>query len=124
METWNCKEFCVFALLLNFTQSSCLFKKCYVFVCVCLQETLENVKKCKNFLSTLIKLASGGKQSSETTANVKELVKSLLVNVLFFPFFLHITSSLTAFVPLLDHTITTLQFESSPFSCHSPQSFP
>uniref|UniRef100_A0A8C7FT48 TATA-box binding protein associated factor 4 n=1 Tax=Oncorhynchus kisutch TaxID=8019 RepID=A0A8C7FT48_ONCKI len=37
-----------------------------------------NVKKCKNFLSTLIKLASSGKQSSETTANVKELVKSLL----------------------------------------------
>ncbi|XP_061075661.1 transcription initiation factor TFIID subunit 4-like isoform X2 [Conger conger] len=43
-----------------------------------LQETLENVKKCKNFLSTLIKLASSGKQSSETAANVKELVKSLL----------------------------------------------
>uniref|UniRef100_A0A3Q0R0X9 TATA-box binding protein associated factor 4 n=1 Tax=Amphilophus citrinellus TaxID=61819 RepID=A0A3Q0R0X9_AMPCI len=42
-----------------------------------LQETLENVKKCRNFLSTLIKLASG-KQSSETTANVKELVKNLL----------------------------------------------
>uniref|UniRef100_A0A8C8FFP9 TAFH domain-containing protein n=1 Tax=Oncorhynchus tshawytscha TaxID=74940 RepID=A0A8C8FFP9_ONCTS len=42
------------------------------------QEILENVKKCKNFLSTLIKLASSGKQSSETTANVKELVKSLL----------------------------------------------
>ncbi|XP_013889141.1 transcription initiation factor TFIID subunit 4 [Austrofundulus limnaeus] len=41
-------------------------------------ETLENVKKCKNFLSTLIKLASSGKQSSETTANVKQLVKSLL----------------------------------------------
>nr|XP_033485754.1 transcription initiation factor TFIID subunit 4-like [Epinephelus lanceolatus] len=41
-------------------------------------ETLENVKKCKNFLSTLIKLASSGKQSSETTANVKELVKNLL----------------------------------------------
>ncbi|XP_047461206.1 transcription initiation factor TFIID subunit 4-like isoform X2 [Mugil cephalus] len=41
-------------------------------------ETLENVKKCRNFLSTLIKLASGGKQSSETTANVKELVKNLL----------------------------------------------
>uniref|UniRef100_A0A674F082 TATA-box binding protein associated factor 4 n=1 Tax=Salmo trutta TaxID=8032 RepID=A0A674F082_SALTR len=37
-----------------------------------------NVKKCKNFLSTLIKLASSGKQSSETTANVKDLVKSLL----------------------------------------------
>uniref|UniRef100_A0A8C3A1R5 TATA-box binding protein associated factor 4 n=1 Tax=Cyclopterus lumpus TaxID=8103 RepID=A0A8C3A1R5_CYCLU len=41
-------------------------------------ETLENVKKCRNFLSTLIKLASGGKQSSETAANVKELVKNLL----------------------------------------------
>ncbi|CAB1336205.1 unnamed protein product, partial [Coregonus sp. 'balchen'] len=41
-------------------------------------EILENVKKCKNFLSTLIKLASSGKQSPETTANVKELVKSLL----------------------------------------------
>uniref|UniRef100_A0AAQ6IRD6 TAFH domain-containing protein n=1 Tax=Anabas testudineus TaxID=64144 RepID=A0AAQ6IRD6_ANATE len=43
-----------------------------------LTETVENVKKCKNFLSTLIKLASSGKQSSETTANVKELVKNLL----------------------------------------------
>ncbi|XP_010894970.2 transcription initiation factor TFIID subunit 4 [Esox lucius] len=41
-------------------------------------ETLDNVKKCKNFLSTLIKLASSGKQSAETTANVKQLVKSLL----------------------------------------------
>lgn len=43
------------------------------------QETMENVKKCKNFLSTLIKLASSGKQSSETAANVKELVQNLLV---------------------------------------------
>uniref|UniRef100_A0A8C9NRW5 TATA-box binding protein associated factor 4 n=1 Tax=Serinus canaria TaxID=9135 RepID=A0A8C9NRW5_SERCA len=41
-------------------------------------ETMENVKKCKNFLSTLIKLASSGKQSSETAANVKELVQNLL----------------------------------------------
>uniref|UniRef100_A0A8C7EW42 TATA-box binding protein associated factor 4 n=1 Tax=Neovison vison TaxID=452646 RepID=A0A8C7EW42_NEOVI len=41
-------------------------------------ETMENVKKCKNFLSTLIKLASSGKQSTETAANVKELVQSLL----------------------------------------------
>ncbi|XP_068603966.1 transcription initiation factor TFIID subunit 4 [Brachionichthys hirsutus] len=41
-------------------------------------ETLENVKKCRNFLSTLIKLASSGKRSSETTANVKELIKRLL----------------------------------------------
>lgn len=47
---------------------------------MCLQETLENVKKCRNFLSTLIKLASSGKQSSETIANVKELVKNLLVH--------------------------------------------
>uniref|UniRef100_A0A8C1G3L9 TAF4A RNA polymerase II, TATA box binding protein (TBP)-associated factor n=1 Tax=Cyprinus carpio TaxID=7962 RepID=A0A8C1G3L9_CYPCA len=42
------------------------------------QETMENVKKCRNFLSTLIKLATSGKQSSETVANVKELVKNLL----------------------------------------------
>lgn len=41
-------------------------------------ETMENVKKCKNFLSTLIKLASSGKQSTETAANVKGLVQSLL----------------------------------------------
>ncbi|KAM8831079.1 transcription initiation factor TFIID subunit 4-like [Synchiropus picturatus] len=41
-------------------------------------ETLENVKKCRKFLSTLIKLASGGKQSPETIANVKQLVKNLL----------------------------------------------
>lgn len=51
----------------------------YSFPFFAVQETLENVKKCKNFLSTLIKLASSGKQSSETAANVKELVKSLLV---------------------------------------------
>ena len=54
-----------------------------MFLCVhtlkCSQETLENVKKCRNFLSTLIKLASSGKQTPETTANVKELVKNLLV---------------------------------------------
>ncbi|KAK2082205.1 transcription initiation factor TFIID subunit 4 [Saguinus oedipus] len=41
-------------------------------------ETMENVKKCKNVLSTLIKLASSGKQSTETAANVKELVQNLL----------------------------------------------
>uniref|UniRef100_A0A3B4AN20 TAFH domain-containing protein n=1 Tax=Periophthalmus magnuspinnatus TaxID=409849 RepID=A0A3B4AN20_9GOBI len=43
-----------------------------------LQETMENVNKCKNFLSTLIKLASTGKQSTETAACVRELVKDLL----------------------------------------------
>uniref|UniRef100_A0A3B4AKY4 TAFH domain-containing protein n=1 Tax=Periophthalmus magnuspinnatus TaxID=409849 RepID=A0A3B4AKY4_9GOBI len=42
------------------------------------QETMENVNKCKNFLSTLIKLASTGKQSTETAACVRELVKDLL----------------------------------------------
>uniref|UniRef100_UPI0035902A9F transcription initiation factor TFIID subunit 4-like n=1 Tax=Myxine glutinosa TaxID=7769 RepID=UPI0035902A9F len=41
-------------------------------------EVMENVKKCKNFLSTLIKLASSGQQLPETTRNVKELVQSLL----------------------------------------------
>lgn len=51
------------------------------FCMLCLQETLENVKKCRNFLSTLIKLTSNGKQSSETTANVKELIKKLLVDL-------------------------------------------
>ncbi|XP_074469046.1 transcription initiation factor TFIID subunit 4 isoform X2 [Sebastes fasciatus] len=42
------------------------------------KETMENVKKCKNFLSTLIKLASTGKQSTETAASVRDLVKELL----------------------------------------------
>ncbi|KAM4588185.1 transcription initiation factor TFIID subunit 4 [Odontesthes bonariensis] len=42
------------------------------------KETMENVKKCKNFLSTLIKLASSGRQSTETAASVRELVKDLL----------------------------------------------
>lgn len=37
------------------------------------------MKKCKSFLSTLIKLASTGKQSTETAASVRELVKDLLV---------------------------------------------
>lgn len=46
---------------------------------ILIQETMENVKKCKSFLSTLIKLASSGKQSTETAANVKELVQNLLV---------------------------------------------
>lgn len=41
---------------------------------------MENVKKCKSFLSTLIKLASTGKQSTETAAIVRELVKDLLVS--------------------------------------------
>ena len=34
---------------------------------------MENVKKCKNFLSTLIKLA--GSQPAETIRNVKDLIQ-------------------------------------------------
>ncbi|XP_066435074.1 transcription initiation factor TFIID subunit 4B isoform X2 [Eleutherodactylus coqui] len=41
-------------------------------------EALDNVKKCKNFLATLIKLASSGPQSPTMGQNVKNLVKSLL----------------------------------------------
>uniref|UniRef100_A0A7M4G0L6 TATA-box binding protein associated factor 4b n=2 Tax=Crocodylus porosus TaxID=8502 RepID=A0A7M4G0L6_CROPO len=41
-------------------------------------EMLENVKKCKNFLATLIKLASSGTQAPEMGQNVKNLVQNLL----------------------------------------------
>ncbi|NXX83985.1 TAF4B factor, partial [Urocolius indicus] len=41
-------------------------------------EMLDNVKKCKNFLATLIKLASSGPQASEMGQNVKNLVQDLL----------------------------------------------
>ncbi|XP_075350652.1 transcription initiation factor TFIID subunit 4B isoform X3 [Mycteria americana] len=41
-------------------------------------EMLENVKKCKNFLATLIKLASSGPQAPERGQNVKNLVQNLL----------------------------------------------
>jgi transcription initiation factor TFIID subunit 4 len=41
---------------------------------------LENVKKCKNFLSMLIKLACSGSQSPEMGQNVKRLVEQLLVS--------------------------------------------
>uniref|UniRef100_A0A8C3JCT3 TATA-box binding protein associated factor 4b n=1 Tax=Calidris pygmaea TaxID=425635 RepID=A0A8C3JCT3_9CHAR len=42
------------------------------------EEMLENVKKCKNFLATLIKLASSGPQAPEMGQNVKNLVQNLL----------------------------------------------
>ncbi|KAG7454067.1 hypothetical protein MATL_G00263940 [Megalops atlanticus] len=42
------------------------------------QEAQENVKKCKNFLATLIKLASHNSPSPETSRNVKTLVQDLL----------------------------------------------
>ncbi|KAI7799503.1 transcription initiation factor TFIID subunit 4 [Triplophysa rosa] len=41
-------------------------------------DTLENVKKCKNFLVTLMKLASSGTPSANMAQNVKALVKGLL----------------------------------------------
>ncbi|NXD52118.1 TAF4B factor, partial [Corvus moneduloides] len=41
-------------------------------------EMLENVKKCKNFLATVIKLASSGPQAPEMGQNVKNLVQNLL----------------------------------------------
>ncbi|KAL6108604.1 taf4b [Pungitius sinensis] len=42
------------------------------------QATLESVKKCKNFLVTLIKLASSDSRSANMANNVRGLVKSLL----------------------------------------------
>lgn len=44
----------------------------------------ENVKKCKNFLATLIKLASHNSPSPETSKNVKTLVQDLLVSIYLF----------------------------------------
>ncbi|NWH69783.1 TAF4B factor, partial [Piaya cayana] len=41
-------------------------------------EMLENAKKCKNFLATLVKLASSGPQAHEIGQNVKNLVQNLL----------------------------------------------
>ncbi|XP_063058105.1 transcription initiation factor TFIID subunit 4 [Engraulis encrasicolus] len=42
------------------------------------QKTIENVKKCKNFLVTLMKLASSSSNSTDMGMNVRNLVKSLL----------------------------------------------
>lgn len=47
-------------------------------VAVVSQEMQENVKKCKNFLATLIKLASHNSPSPDTSKNVKALVQDLL----------------------------------------------
>ncbi|XP_026166679.1 transcription initiation factor TFIID subunit 4-like isoform X2 [Mastacembelus armatus] len=47
-------------------------------VTVLSQEMQENVKKCKNFLATLIKLASHNSPSPDTSKNVKALVQDLL----------------------------------------------
>ena len=63
---------------------------------------MENVKKCKNFLSTLIKLASTGKQSAQTADNVKELVKELLVRE-----FSILQPARFEFVPRPFHALTT-----------------
>uniref|UniRef100_H3CYU9 TAFH domain-containing protein n=1 Tax=Tetraodon nigroviridis TaxID=99883 RepID=H3CYU9_TETNG len=53
-------------------RSSCFFTAMIV------NEMQENVKKCKNFLATLIKLASHNSPSPETSKNVKALVQDLL----------------------------------------------
>ena len=45
------------------------------------QSAIENVKKCKNFLTTLIKLASNANQAPETVQNVKDLVQNLIVSM-------------------------------------------
>ena len=50
-----------------------------------LQEMQENVKKCKNFLATLIKLASHNSPSPDTSKNVKTLVQDLLVRPEHYP---------------------------------------
>lgn len=42
------------------------------------QEDVVNVSKCRNFLTTLIKLASAGGQSATTVNNVKKLVQDLI----------------------------------------------
>ena len=42
------------------------------------QQMLENVKKCKNFLSTLIKLASS--QPEATVRSVRDLIQGLIVS--------------------------------------------
>ncbi|XP_029993002.1 transcription initiation factor TFIID subunit 4-like isoform X1 [Sphaeramia orbicularis] len=47
-------------------------------VTVMSQEMQENVKKCKNFLATLIKLVSHNSPSPDTSKNVKALVQDLL----------------------------------------------
>lgn len=43
------------------------------------QQMLENVKKCKNFLSTLIKLAAS--QPEATVSNVRDLIQGLIVSI-------------------------------------------
>ena len=52
------------------------------------QGILESVKKCKNFLSTLLKLASQSNQSPQTIRNVNELIQGLVVSNCFVLIFL------------------------------------
>uniref|UniRef100_M3Y506 TATA-box binding protein associated factor 4b n=2 Tax=Mustela putorius furo TaxID=9669 RepID=M3Y506_MUSPF len=51
---------------------------------------LENVKKCKNFLAMLIKLACSGSQSPEMGQNVKKLVEQLLNRAFSFVLMTHL----------------------------------
>ena len=44
------------------------------------KRAMDDVNKCKNFLNTLIRLASNGNQPPQTVQNVKDLVKNLIVS--------------------------------------------
>ncbi|KAJ8042302.1 Transcription initiation factor TFIID subunit 4 [Holothuria leucospilota] len=46
------------------------------------KRALDDVNKCKNFLNTLIRLASNGNQPPQTVQNVKDLVKNLIDGVI------------------------------------------
>jgi len=49
------------------------------------KDMLDNVKKCKNFLSTLLKLA--GSQPPDTVTNVRDLIQGLVVSLSYSTFF-------------------------------------
>ncbi|XP_071813629.1 transcription initiation factor TFIID subunit 4-like [Apostichopus japonicus] len=46
------------------------------------KRAMDDVNKCKNFLNTLIRLASNGNQPPQTVQNVKDLVKNLIDGVI------------------------------------------
>ena len=52
------------------------------------KDVLDNIRKCKNFLSKLLELS--GSQSPETVNNVKRLVQRLVVNVIRYISCLHL----------------------------------
>ena len=47
------------------------------------ESVFDSMKKCKNFLQTLIKLASqSSNQNSKTVENVKQLIQLLIVSII------------------------------------------